>query len=275
MEESENWNRCCCAPGHSLFAKFYLADESGGRTGPPVLTMEREGCDCCFTGPCPKPCLCCFTCKPGCADKSSFYAGDVVGRPGETEGARERTMLLGESVQPITGGGFKPVMQVMDRGDGPNNEVTTTMFAAARGPCFFGGCSECCCDTKFGVSLATPGSDLKAIHQLPFGDFASINKIKPKGLGQAARELFSDADIWEVHFHNKNVTAQQKANILATMIHLDYMFFERDNDVRFVSSWWRFKRGSAFLYTRAHIFLSCLVWFIRCATTLRMARFTL
>jgi len=227
FEESENWNRFCCAPTHSLYAKFYLTDaNTGDKTGVPVMTMEREGCDCCFTGPCPKPWLCCFTCKPGCAEKASFYAGNIdieASKPGSTKGTRETTLLLGESVQPITGGGFKPVMQVMDRGDGPS----TTMFAAARGPCFFGGCSELCCDSHFGISVATPGSDLKTIHQLPFGDFASIQKIKPKSLGAAARELFTDSDIYEVHFHNKSITAQQKANILGTMIHMDYMFFER------------------------------------------------
>lgn len=231
FEESENWNRCCCAPGHSFYSKFYHYDETtGDKTGSPVMTLEREGCDCPCTGPCPKPWLCCFACTPGCSDKSSFYAGDIVGSvPGSSNGTREKTMLLGEVVQPITGGGFKPVLQVMDRGDG--NSTDTTLFAAARGPCFFGGCSELCCDSKFGISVATPGSDLKTIHQLPFGDFASINKIKPKSLGAAAREAFTDSDIYEVHFHNKGITAQQKANILATMIHLDYIFFERDNDM--------------------------------------------
>ena len=217
-------------PEHSLFAKFYLTDENTGeKTGSPVMTLEREGCDCCFTGPCPKPFLCCFSCTPGCSDKASFYAGDIASnRPGENAGTRETTFLIGESVQPIRGGGFKPVLQVMDR---EGSSAPATMFAAARGPCFFGGCSELCCDSTFGISVATPGSDINTIHQLPFGDFASIKKIKPKSLGAAARELFTDSDIYEVHFHNKNITAQQKANILGTMIHMDYMFFERDNDM--------------------------------------------
>lgn len=42
-EESNDCNRCCCAPIHSLFAKFYLLDESGEPRGSAVFTMEREG----------------------------------------------------------------------------------------------------------------------------------------------------------------------------------------------------------------------------------------
>lgn len=173
--------------------------------------------------------LCCFACTPDCSEKASFYAGDIVGsKPGETKGQREMTYLLGESVQPIRGGGFKPVVQVMDR-DGATNTVST--FAAARGPCIFGGCSEFCCDSEFGISVANNDSTMEQIHQLPFGDFASIKKIKPSSFTGALREAFTDSDVWEVAFKTKNITPQQKANILGTMIHMDYMFFERDNDM--------------------------------------------
>jgi hypothetical protein len=229
-EHSQTANRCCCAPTHSLFAKFYLLSEDGmtKKSEQAVMTMEREGCDCCFTGPCPKPMLCCFACKESCAERSQLYAGDIAGHPGVLKGARDRTPLLGEMIQPSGGGGFRPVMQLMDR-DGKSQE--TQMFAAARGPCFFGGCSEFCCDSDFGISLARPGQSVKALQELPFGDFASIKKLKPKSFGGALRELFTDSDIYEVTFHSKDITPQQKANILASMIHLDYVFFERDNDM--------------------------------------------
>lgn len=212
-DESQVLNRCCCAPEHSLYAKFYLKDESvedPRENTTPVMTLEREGCDCCFTGPCPKPFLCCFACQPSCSDKASFYAGNIdfeASKPGAMHGMRETNSLIGESLQPLSGGGFKPVMQIMDRGD--INSTKTTMFAATRGPCFFGGCSECCCDTNFGISVAAPESDLKTIHQLRFGDFATINKIKPKTLWQAARELFTDSDV---------INRQESASSLAFSI---------------------------------------------------------
>lgn len=117
--------------------------------------------------------------------------------------------------------------------DTRNPSSNTEMFAATRGPCFFGGCSEFCCDTKFGISIARPGQTVQELHQLPFGDFASIAKVKPNSFGGILREAFTDSDIYEVTFVSKDITVQQKANILASMIHLDYVFFERDNDMCF------------------------------------------
>ena len=225
-EHSKPINRCCCAPGHSLFAKFYLAGEGDidpKEAGlPPVMTMERPGCDC--GGPCPKPCLCCCACTEGCSDAATFYAGDINGEPGSKEEIRETAKLIGASQQPITGGKFKPVMQIMDR-DGDAGD--TSMFAAARGPCLFGGCSEFCNDSRFGLSVATPGMTVDQLHELPFGDFAHITKKKPSTFTGGLREAFTDSDIYEVEFVSKNITPQQKANILASMVHLDYMFFER------------------------------------------------
>ena len=232
QEQSQALNRCFCAPGHSFFAKFYLVQEDGKtkKSEQAVMTLEREGCDCCFTGPCPKPCLCCFACKESCSDASQLYVGDLDGDPGVLKGAREKTALIGGMVQPITGGKFKPVMQIMDR-DTRNPSSNAEMFAATRGPCFFGGCSEFCCDSKFGISVAHPGQTVEELHKLPFGDFATITKKKPNSFTGALRELFTDSDIYEVHFVSKDITPQQKANILASMVHLDYVFFERDNDM--------------------------------------------
>lgn len=233
QEQSQALNRCCCAPEHSFFAKFYLLGEDGKtkKSEQAVMTMEREGCDCCFTGPCPKPCLCCFACTESCADGAQFYAGDLEGNPGVFKGERERTKLLGEMIQPVGGGGFKPVLQIMDRDSTKGSNAPAEMFAATRGPCCFGGCSEFCCDTDFGISIAHPGQTVAQLHELPFGDFASIKKRKPSSFGGALRELFTDSDIYEVTFLSKDITVQQKANILASMVHLDFMFFERDNDM--------------------------------------------
>jgi len=225
-EESPNWSRCCCKPTHSLFAEFYHVEGEDDIADSPFMTMEREGCDCCCDE-CPKPLLCCFSCTEGCSEQSNLYAGPITGKPGEMKGAKRKNQL-GETVQPIGGGGFKPVLQVMDRG---TDKAQSETFAAVRGPCFFGGCSELCCNTSFGMSVAKDGTSVSEIHALNFGDFATIKKLKPKSFQQGLREIFTDADIYEVSFKSDTVTPQQKANVLASMIHLDYMFFERDNDM--------------------------------------------
>jgi hypothetical protein len=156
-----------------------------------------------------------------------LHAGDIEGKPGEKKGSRDLHNMLGQSVQPKGGGNFKPVMQIMDRGSSGQAE----MFAATRGPCLFGGCSEFCVDSRFGISAARPGMEVAQLHSLPFGDFASITKVKPNSFTGALREAFTDSDIYEVQFNSNAITVQQKANILGSMVHLDYMFFERDNDM--------------------------------------------
>ena len=196
-------------------------------SSPPFMSMEREGCDC--GGPCPKPCLCCYACTPGCKEHASLYAGDLTGTPGEKKGKREVAKLLGESVQPTLGGGLRPVMQTMERADANDPKGETKMFAAAQGPCLFGGCIKLCFDAQFDFGPADPEVGLSSV---TFSDeYALITKLKPKSLGQGVREMFTDSDIFEVKFLKKDITPQQKANVLAQLIHLDYMFFERDNDM--------------------------------------------
>jgi len=207
-----------------LFAEFYHV-EGDDASGEPFMTMEREGCAC--GDGCAKPMIGCWACTPDCSQEAKLYAGRISSAPGTMNG-EDRKQLLGGSLQPVTGGGFKPIIQVMDRAQ---DDSESKMFAAARGPTCFGGCSELCCDTKFGMSSAKDGLTVNEIHELAFGDFATIKKIKPKGLGAALREAFTDSDMFEVKFITKAITAQQKANVLSTMIHLDYMFFERDNDM--------------------------------------------
>lgn len=174
----------------------------------------------------------CFSCNEKCSDESRLlYAGDIEGKPGENfmEGERANSFLLGRTVQPKGGGGFTPTLQIMDRGDGLVDTAAKGWpyegkeFAVAKGPCCFGGCSELCFSSEFGISTNAETVEL--------GDYAKITKKKPKSLGQAAREGFTDADIYEVDFFAKEITPEQKANVLSSMVHLDYMFFERDNDM--------------------------------------------
>jgi len=247
-EESDAMSRCCCKPGHSVFVKFYLVGKDAKELKPgekvdwsydpsdkgsPFMTFEREGCDCCFSGACPKPCIGCFACSEGCQERGQLHAGDLSGLPGQKKGQRDTARLLGESVQPRGGGGFKPLMQIMERENANDATGKTNLFAASRGPCFTGGCSKFCFEAIFGVATADPTMEGNSsmLHKQNFGDFATMTKLTPKKFGQAMREAFTDSDLFDVKFTSKAVTPQQKANILAHMIHLDYMFFERDNDV--------------------------------------------
>jgi hypothetical protein len=110
-------------------------------------------------------------------------------------------------------------MQIMDRGSSGQAE----MFAATRGPCLFGGSSKFCVDSRFGISVARPGMEVAQLHALRFGDCVSINKVKPDSFTGALREAFTDSDFYEVSFNSKDIPIQQKANILGSMVHLDYI----------------------------------------------------
>ncbi len=239
-------SRCCCAPQHSIIVKFYhvgkdapelkpgqRVDWSYEPQGEAFMSFEREGCDCCFTGPCPKPCICCFACSEGCQENGTVHAGELTGAPGSTKGNRERAKLIGESVQPPGGGGFKPIMQMMDRADPDDPKGETEIFSATRGPCCTGGMSKLCFDAAFNYASVSPdmANNSSKLHTASFGDFASVTKLKPAEMKQGIREFFTDSDLFDVKFVSKEVSPQQKANILAQMVHLDYMFFERDGDI--------------------------------------------
>jgi hypothetical protein len=244
-EESDGCSRCCCAPNHSVLVRFYLVgkdapelkpgqkvDWSYEPSSPPFMTFEREGCDCCIgDGPCPKPCIGCFAVSESCRQNGVLYSGDLTGQPGASN--KDRSKLLGESVQPPGGGGFKPVMQIMERADANDPTGKTELFAASRGPCCTGGCSKLCFEALFGFAKVQPDmeNDSSKLHTANFGEYATITKLKPKTMGQAVREAFTDSDLFDVKFLAKEITPQQKANVLAQLVHLDYMFFERDNDM--------------------------------------------
>ena len=153
--------------------------------GGAFMTLEREGCDCPNPNTkCPKPLLCCFACSPGCRDVATLHAGNLGGHPGETRGTRDRSStLIGESVQPMGGGGITPIVQVMDRADPNVPSSKPELFAATKGPTFLGGCTECCLDSKFQLANASPEDDgnVRKIKSLKFGDFATITKRKQIG----------------------------------------------------------------------------------------------
>ena len=63
------------------------------------------------------------------------------------------------------------------------------------------------------------------------GDLGLITKQKPGNLASAAAELMSDADNYSIEFNPAaNLTAPQKATVLASQILADYMFFDGNTE---------------------------------------------
>ena len=62
------------------------------------------------------------------------------------------------------------------------------------------------------------------------GDLAEIVKRAPAGLAAAAREALTDSDTYTMAFRQEaNLAPQQKAMMIASLVLVDYMFFEQDN----------------------------------------------
>ena len=126
--------RFCCAPNHSLFAKFFVLNPDGSinTSMPPVMTMEREG----VCGPnCKNPCCC--ACMQCCRDSMRVHAGDITqGEPGEIP----MDKVMGGCEQPFLGGGFTPTVQVMDR---EQDGLSEAPLSVVEGPfCCIGGCLQ-------------------------------------------------------------------------------------------------------------------------------------
>ena len=125
--------------------------------------------------------------------------------------------------EPRWGGCFTPTVAISDN---------HAPFAVIQGPCFFGGCSELCCPSKFSVSKIPPGITVDQVTKVkPVGDHAILIKEKPKSFGAAMREMLTDSDVYSLQFKDPNLTLEQKAGTLGTLFLLDYMFFERDQDM--------------------------------------------
>ncbi|CAG9465606.1 unnamed protein product [Pedinophyceae sp. YPF-701] len=205
QEHSECWDRMCCAPQNSLVLTVHARD----KFGEVLLTIEREGCNCCK---CTK-CTNCFACNDRCRDQFTVHVGDVGAQPGVLLPANAPSQL-GYARQPKGGGGFKPTIQVMDRGDPKATEAAPS--ATATGPCITGGCSEACVTSVFPV--------LNSSHE----QLATIRKLRPRTCGDMIKECCTDADNFEVAFR-KGTSAREKALQFATVFMLDFQLFELDN----------------------------------------------
>jgi len=220
LENSDGCTRCCCAPHHSFFLKFKPAGAGMPRdyleNSPTLMTMEREGC-------CSKIGLGCCACTDMCKDGFFLHAGDVDGSPGEVQMNSGRVM--GFATQPSLGGGFTPSITVMERLASDGSQWGS--MAKVEGPCLFGGCSELCCESEWPVSkLKAEDMDTK----LMVGDFAIITKKKPKDCEQLMAEALTDSDTYTIEFNpGVQLAPQQKALMLASLMQIDFMFFEQDN----------------------------------------------
>jgi hypothetical protein len=66
--------------------------------------------------------------------------------------------------------------------------------------------------------------------KLQLGDLAVITKQRPRDCGSFAKEMSTDSDIFTMAFKpGHNLSPQQKATMMASLILTDYMFFENDN----------------------------------------------
>merc|ERR1712048_290548 len=184
-----------------------------------AFTMEREGC-------CNKLCLgCCCVMSDRCADGFYLHAGDL-GNVDETAPGSvkfEGENVFGFAHVPVPCGGWcTPTLNIFDRDSVDGYRV----MGKVEGPTVFGGMSELCAKTYWPVSTMKSPNEVKT--KLKTGDMAVFTKLTPQTCGQAAAEAMTDSDKYLLQF-NSSLTAQQKAMMLASVIQMDYMFFEQDN----------------------------------------------
>lgn len=201
VERSDDVERCCCAPKHSLMLDVYALGPRGGRAAQ-LMTIEREGC-------CRRPLLGCPACCAPCADRVTVHAGRVDGRAGR---AGQGRALLAVRQAGGCGACLRPTVVLLERGAGPRPDAP---FATLVGPCCFGGCAELCCDAPFAET----------------GGRASVAKLRPRSISAGLRELVSDADVYELAVREPGWGGPVRtAGLLAAALLLDYMLFERNGD---------------------------------------------
>ena len=222
-EESDCCTRWCCGPRHPFLLHVFNSRATGNiihppkccgmgapdypevvTDGAPVMTLERDG----LCNKCPN----CWVCHECCQDEMHVHAGNIHGVPG----ALDKSTAFGRNIVPMGGGGCTPTVNIMDRTDPSEEKVA----AVVQGPTFFGGCLDLATDTSFGISRNGDGS----------ADVGVMTKQKPEGCEGMCRAIFSDADSYKLDLTDKNLTPQQKAQLIANILHLDYMFFEQDNN---------------------------------------------
>jgi len=257
QEESNYCCRACCPGLQPLYAKFYNAGgaPTAGKTcckliyeghqyskqdGPPLFTLERDGCQVCSCLPCEaggtgccRKWLGCFVCTSCCAEDMYIHPGDPApvtvpenlcgsccvcnptewggkGAPGKQQPVQGHFARL---LMPCGGGGCHPVIDILSVDGG-----TETPIGVIEGPTCFKGCMELVCDTNFVFSTSKGKS----------ADLGAIVRPKPQDCYNCCRMMCSSVDFYTAEFTDKYAALppDNKAAILASMIQLDYMFFE-------------------------------------------------
>jgi hypothetical protein len=133
--------------------------------------------------------------------------------------------LISRGLVPIGGGGCTPTVELWKRNapgqptSDPRTDSNETMIGVTEGPMCFGGCKDFCCDTEFYISTE-PGKN----------DICTITKKKPETCGDWCISCCTPADTYFLQLTESGTqwAPEDKAMMIAQMIHLDYMFFEND-----------------------------------------------
>lgn len=212
VEDSECFNRCCCAPIHTYKMQLLGPAEGGmkrpddgwesGLQGRPVL-MYREGCCSKF--------LCCFSMTDMCANHA-----EVLKAPGDPQASQSKYKFEEKLCN-----GCTPEIVISSVQD----NIPVAMIT---GPSVFGGCYELCADFDYTISSINPATGELGGQ---IGDIAIIKKKKPEGCCALLTEAFTDVDNFEIAYTDSqyNGDPEFKAVGLAALIYLDFMFFEFDN----------------------------------------------
>jgi len=234
-EESSCCCRLCCSGQQPLFAKVYnaagppVAGETKcmccylGHTyprqqGEPFMTFERDGCD--LT----RKWMGCFVCNQCCAEDMYVFAGDpsVGNRKPGTVGPKQGGHFA-RVVQPKGGGGCHPVAHILEIANGQERQV-----GQMDGPGFLKGCLELCCDTNFFFSSGNG----------ELGDLGRINRPKPEDCYNCCRMIYTNNDFYVVNYSDEYLkkSPDTKAAMIASLIQLEYQFFENDTPPCYVTN---------------------------------------
>ena len=198
-------NGCCCCKDNGYDG---VLDSAANYPDNDKLQGEQRCVGCCGWSGC-------------CLDGMTTVAGKTN---------EQSTLMLGavpEDALPRVIGSADEVCTMctptISLGDGPApakmHRGAPADSARVTGPCFWGGWSGMCCDAKWKV-----GTKQK------LQDIGVILKKKPKGMAQALREMVTDSDTYTLEFTNPNLTPEKKASVLTSVLLLDFMLFENDND---------------------------------------------
>jgi len=189
-------NACGCYSGHQ-----YRVNHAAG----PIMTLEREGCCSKWLG--------CLICGTKCQNDMYMHIGEFNGPIGVT---KEGGNYFGRSVVPKEGAWFTPTLNLATAQPGVGEQP----FGVVEGPYCFAGWKGLCCGDVFQIS-SRPGKS---------GDLGKINKRPPIGCWETCLALCTDIDLYEFSFTEQYKTLQpeQKAVMLGSIMHLDYLFFEND-----------------------------------------------